>query len=394
MRSSGFRSFLKFTPFILSFTLFTNAYAVNQYILTDLGTLGGNDSFAYGINNLGQVVGYANNNSNQELAFIWQNGVMTANYSWGLIGVNQSYAYNINDNSYCVGTYYSVGSTPRAYAAKDGTLAATFSGEGYAYDINNQNEMIVRINGQLQYKNLDTAAITSLGSLTTATAINDNAQVVGGSVMWDNGTFTQLGDLGSGNTKASDINNSTQVVGQSYYQPGFQHAFKWNTTDGMVDLGTIGGTISAANAINESGLIVGWARNESASLRATLWDGTGAYDLTNLVTNLTGWSHLSEARDINEQGQIVGFGVTDSGAKHAFLLTPVPAADGDLAPLGNPDGIVNAADLIIMTRLVLGTLTATPLELEHGDLYPEGAPDGIINTSDMIRLLKIIQNAP
>jgi VCBS repeat-containing protein len=65
--------------------------------------------------------------------------------------------------------------------------------------------------------------------------------------------------------------------------------------------------------------------------------------------------------------------------------------DGDLAPWGAPDGQVNAADLLIMQRIVLGNITATPLDLLHGDLYPPGIPDGILNLSDLLIQLQIIQ---
>jgi len=66
-------------------------------------------------------------------------------------------------------------------------------------------------------------------------------------------------------------------------------------------------------------------------------------------------------------------------------------ADGDIAPLGSPDGVINAADYLIAQRIVLGELSATSLELAHGDLYPPASPDGIINTSDLILLLKLVQ---
>lgn len=65
--------------------------------------------------------------------------------------------------------------------------------------------------------------------------------------------------------------------------------------------------------------------------------------------------------------------------------------DGDVAPLGAPDGVVNAADYLVMQRIVLGEISATSLELAHGDLYPAGMPDGVINASDLILLLKLVQ---
>ncbi|MFV2004488.1 MAG: hypothetical protein ACC650_04740, partial [Gammaproteobacteria bacterium] len=66
-------------------------------------------------------------------------------------------------------------------------------------------------------------------------------------------------------------------------------------------------------------------------------------------------------------------------------------ADGDVAPLGSPDGLINASDYLITQRIVLGEIMATSLELSHGDLYPVGAPDGIINASDLILILQQIQ---
>ncbi len=65
-------------------------------------------------------------------------------------------------------------------------------------------------------------------------------------------------------------------------------------------------------------------------------------------------------------------------------------ADGDIAPLGSPDGLINAADYLVAQRIALGELSATSLELAHGDLYPAGSPDGMINTSDLILLLKLV----
>jgi len=61
-------------------------------------------------------------------------------------------------------------------------------------------------------------------------------------------------------------------------------------------------------------------------------------------------------------------------------------ADGDLAPLGAPDGLINTADYLIASRIALGLVNATNLELSHGDLFPVGTPDGIINIQDLLLL--------
>ena len=45
--------------------------------MTDLGTLGGPDSRAVAINDLGQVIGWGAAASGETHAFLWEDGVMT-----------------------------------------------------------------------------------------------------------------------------------------------------------------------------------------------------------------------------------------------------------------------------------------------------------------------------
>ena len=80
-----------------------------------------------------------------------------------------------------------------------------------------------------------------------------------------------------------------------------------------------------------------------------------------------------------------------AGSDPLDLLNWPNFADADLAPLGSPDGLINAADYLLAQRIVLGNVSATSLQLAHGDLYPEGSPDGVINTSDLILILKLVQ---
>ena len=81
----------------------------------------------------------------------------------------------------------------------------------------------------------------------------------------------------------------------------------------------------------------------------------------------------------------------------SFLDTtdPIPITfnfnNGDLAPVGAPDGIVNVADYAIAVQLALGTKGISNIALAHGDLYPPDAPDGMIETPDLILILKLIQ---
>jgi len=60
--------------------------------------------------------------------------------------------------------------------------------------------------------------------------------------------------------------------------------------------------------------------------------------------------------------------------------------DGDLAPLGNPDGVINLADYVVARRILNGDVLPTEIELSHGDLYPQALPDGEITTSDVLMI--------
>jgi hypothetical protein len=69
-------------------------------------------------------------------------------------------------------------------------------------------------------------------------------------------------------------------------------------------------------------------------------------------------------------------------------VEPDPIADGDLAPLGDPDGIINTGDIVIALRIALGEITPGTMELAHGDMNA----DGVIDLSDVIVITNIVLN--
>ncbi len=75
-----------------------------------------------------------------------------------------------------------------------------------------------------------------------------------------------------------------------------------------------------------------------------------------------------------------------AGPGTAQLAADPVYADGDVAPLGSPDNLVNTADVLVLTRIVSGDLLPTALEYSHGDIYPPGAPDGVLNLQDLLAL--------
>lgn len=90
----------------------SHAFLWNNGQVTDLGTLGGADSYAQAINDNGQIVGgslLADNST--EHAFIWQDGQM---YDLGTLGGIDSYANAINNEGEIVGYSYTSSGSAQA----------------------------------------------------------------------------------------------------------------------------------------------------------------------------------------------------------------------------------------------------------------------------------------
>jgi probable HAF family extracellular repeat protein len=338
--------------------------ALADWTITDLGVLADwGISKATAINNNGQVVGYASTGefNSQGLdvnhAFLWQNGSMS---DLGVIGGSSaslnSYAYGINDSGQIVGAAQVVGGDTNSYTfLYTGSAMQNLNVAGTAYGINNTGQIAGSGYNNHAFRRNSDGSIQDLGTLSTYSAaksygraINSSGQVaaydgigMGQSAtnqgfIWTNGTKQSTGTLGGTNSTIYGINNAGLVVGTSEITGGYYtHAFLY--ADGQrIDLGTLGDT-SQANQINNNGQIVGLSDgvfDDGNSTHGVLWtinaDGTVTMtDLNDLIQG-QGWS-LAEATGINEKGQIVGWGMVGEGfdaQQHAFLLSqetaPVP----------------------------------------------------------------------
>lgn len=95
----------------------------------------------------------------------------------------------------------------------------------------------------------------------------------------------------------------------------------------IVGLGTLAGTYSVAQAINDSGQVVG---NGNGMDRAFI---TGANGVGMSYLDTLGGGR-SFASDINNTGQVVGYSFTDTSDLHAFITGPNGAGMSDLGTLG------------------------------------------------------------
>ncbi len=154
-------------------------------------------------------------------------------------------------------------------------------------------------------------------------------------------TVTDMGTLRPGSARVHAINSSGQVAGASGHPHGADtHAFFWQKSGGIRDLGTLpGGDYSAAFAINDSGVVVGTS-NTSTSMHAFTWSSaTGLKDLGTLPG-----TNSSSAFAINNQGQIAG-----SSGTHAALWS-----GGTIQDLGTLGGQTSEAHGVNSNGAVVG----------------------------------------
>jgi probable HAF family extracellular repeat protein len=196
-------------------------------------------------------------------------------------------------------------------------------------------------------------------------------------VIWgkDN-SLTDLGTLGGSASSANAVNSRGQVAGEALntildpYTSDFNnffisgvtqvHAFSWTQSRGMQDLGTLGGTDSAAFSINERGQIAGWSFTNTTPNPVVdscsgltmnvptedpfLWENGKMIDLGTLGGT------CGQAWAINNRGQVVGFSdLAGDLGDHAFLWDHTGGMQ-DLGTLGGDTGgaaaINDAGDIV------------------------------------------------
>jgi len=245
-----------------------------DFHMSALPTLGGNNGQASAINNRGEIVGFAEDgtvdsscpanktNNRTQLPVLWENGKAKALPTGNDPGGN---ALWINENGQIVGFTGPCGATNHAVVwDKDNLNTLPDNGTGAeAFGNNNQGQIVGFVG-------------SPGGGIPNA-------------ALWQNDTLTNLGILpGDFGGIASGINSKGQVVGSNFdSQFNWNHAFIWQNNV-MTDL----------NALIPA----------NSNLRAVM------------------------ANKINERGQISGMAIVRSGPDkdniHAFIATPVRQSIG------------------------------------------------------------------
>jgi probable HAF family extracellular repeat protein len=364
-----------------------------HYTVTDLGTLGGTSSTAYGINYAGRAAGAASLPNGNTHAFLAGPGDIM--FDLGTLGGPNSEASGPNasyqlpilaetskkdplGNDFC-GFGTNLICLPALWNGTMTPLPTLGGNNGEALVINNQGQLIGLAENStkdpscappqvLDYEAVlwgpNPGQVQELPPLPGDTVgfafgLNNYGQVAGTSgtcantpllpfsygphaVLWQNGVPTALANLGGTMLGVGvGVNDLGEVVGGSDLPselPGFPfvqvHCTLYSQA-GAEDLGTVGTDFSSLPTwINNNGQVVGASCDNMGNCRAFLWQNKAMMDLNALIP-ANSPLYLMFPESINDAGEIVGLALqTSTGETHAFVATPTnPAtATGSSSP--------------------------------------------------------------
>ena len=172
-------------------------------------------------------------------------------------------------------------------------------------------------------------------------------------------TVVDLGTLGGTVSEGAGISHPGMISGFAATAVGVTDAALWQ--DGqIVDLGTLGGTSAVAIDVNPRGQAVGLSTNAAGVTRGFVWEDGTLSDLGTLG------GPVGRANRINARGEIVGFSSTATGPIHATRWY-----NGSTTDLGTFGGPFSLAAGINDAGEIVGAATY-PSGLEHGTLWRHG----------------------
>jgi probable HAF family extracellular repeat protein len=365
-----------------------------SFRIVRLDSLGGVNSRANSINNLGLVSGYSNlaaGDRRHATAWVFGKpfdlgtlGGPNSNIAWPvknltgvLAGIAQTSEPEPDEAWSCsafFGAPFATGFTCRGVVWEFGRIRAlpTLGGRNsFATGVNNRRQIVGWSENTVEdpatcappqifqfravvwgpgRNDIRELPLVSGDNSSAATAINDAGQVVGISgtcdqavgratakhaVLWNRGQITEIPNIGSDkwNTPMA-INQQGDIVG-FLGQPGDDpdnprlRAFLWTRERGTENLGTLpGDDYSEARGINERRQVVGVSCVDPSlvSCRAFFWENGEMFDLNDLAPSRPGGAVLINAQDINDVGVISGraFIAGPPADRYAFVAIPGP----------------------------------------------------------------------
>jgi probable HAF family extracellular repeat protein len=306
---------------------------------TDLGTFGGNGGQAAARNQRGDTVGVALNDvpENPDFAF-FMNGFLPAAtqaraFLWrgngledlGTLGGADAFASAINESGLVYGLSYT--DTEPNETTGLPTIHPFLCKNGRIKDLGSLGGTFT-VPGSISY-------------FWTGPILNQRGEAIGTSTLpgdefwhafvYTSGEMRDLGTLGGYLSEALAINEAGLVVGRADFSPDsiYHHAVSWQ--NGVIrDLGVVNPCQnSTATSVNSAGdMVVGGLGactddpEDQNYFSAFLWQkGKPMADLNSLVSPASNM-HIEFATAINDRGEIVGNAYAETGDLHVILLLP------------------------------------------------------------------------
>lgn len=342
-----------YSPYCITDCFVAHGFQSKNGALTDLGALPGvNTSLPFAINDHGLTVGISENGAFDPLTgfpeldpVVWTKSKII---NLGTFGGSQGVALDVNNHGQVVGA--ALNTIPDPFAAMfDSSSVLIFPGTTQAHAFLWQD-------GEM--RDLGTLG----GPDSVATYVNERGEIAGQSFvnfipnsttgiptqdpfLWvpcdrdrdrwgsddcendterksaKNGKMLDLGTLGGTSSLVDGLNNRGEVIGQSNLAgDATHHPFLWH--DGrLTDLGTLGGDFGIATSLNNTGEVVGVASLPIPCPGCGL--GPQIYHAffwkQGVMTDLGTLDKCSLGNGINSKSQIVGSSGLCGIAKHAFL---------------------------------------------------------------------------
>lgn len=297
---------------------------------SDLGTLGGpNSAVAFPIkNNRGEIAGlsevsqtdpYAEDfcgtgTSHICLGFRWKNGAMTP---LPTLGGNNGQANGVNNNGQIVGYAETTTQDPHCQAPQ------IFDYHAAIWQPNGLVQALPPAAGDSISAAL---AVNDIGQVVGGSGIcaSPGYSTAVHALLWQAGSTIDLGNLGGTmDNAATAINAAGQIVGVSDLAGNATfHAFLWE--NGMMsDLGTLPGDFSsAAYGINDKSQVVGVSCDQSGNCRGFLWQHGSMTDLNSLIPP-DSRLYVYQGADINDREWIAADAIdSKTGRSPGVVLIP------------------------------------------------------------------------
>jgi len=269
------------------------------YTFTTIDVPGASLTYAYDINNVGQIVGFYDDDSGDHGFLRDAAGRVTTIDGPGAISTE---ATGINDAGHVVGLFYGTDLVNHAFLRDTAGVLTALTIPGVCCGIGSPAAGRVGINNHGQI----------VGTLLTPQALQRGFLYAAGAV-----AIVDVGPVDG--ASAFGINTAGQIVGTLTRAPGEQGFL--DTAGVITTFAVPGAGFTEAFGVNDAGQTVGlFGVYDQASGYVTVHgfrrDAGGAFTTIDV--------HGAIPIGINDAGQIVGIFFDDSGLAHGFLATPTP----------------------------------------------------------------------